>query len=104
MDFPSDTVNEERTPAYSDMLKLMRGIAGVVGASWHLGRLIKGLLEQAGFTDIGEEDVILNIGRTNKDEKLAKEGAESCGVAVQGLSKFAKSKHSAFLCPLLREL
>lgn len=93
MDFPSDIVNEERTPAYSDMLKIMRSVAGAVGAEWHIGRSIKGLLAQAGFTDIGEEDVMLNMGQTNKDEKLAKEGAQSCGVAVQGLIKFVKSKN-----------
>lgn len=104
MDFPSDIVNEERTPAYSDMLELMRAIAGAVGAEWHLGRTIKGLLEQAGFTDVEEEDVILNLGGTNNNEKLAKEGTESCGVAVQGLSRFAQSKHSAFLYSLLRSI
>ncbi|KAI0594483.1 S-adenosyl-L-methionine-dependent methyltransferase [Biscogniauxia sp. FL1348] len=91
MDFPPDIVNEERTPAYSDMLKLMRGVAEAVGAEWHLGRLLKGLLAKAGFTDIGEEDVLMNMGRTNKDANLAKEGAESCAVAVQGLSAFAKN-------------
>ncbi|EMR63739.1 putative methyltransferase type 11 protein [Eutypa lata UCREL1] len=91
MDFPSDIVNKERTPAYNDMLQLRRSVAGAVGAEWHLGRLLKGLLEETGFTDVGEEDVMLNMGRTNKDEKLAKEGAESCGVAVQGLSKFVKN-------------
>lgn len=104
MDFPSDIVNKERTPEYNDMLQLMRSVAGAVGAEWHLGRLLKGLLEETGFTDVGEEDVMLNMGRTNKDEKLAKEGAESCAVAVQGLSKFVKSKRSASLCQLLREL
>lgn len=93
MDFPSDIVNKERTPAYSDMLQVMQSVAGMVGAEWHLGRLLKGLLEEAGFTDVGEEVVMLHMGRTNKDEKLAKEGAESCGIAAQGLSKFAKSKH-----------
>jgi hypothetical protein len=92
MDFPSDMVNEERTPAYNDMLQLMRGVAGAVGAEWHLGRLLRGLLQEAGFTDVEEEDVMLYLGRTNKDEVLAKQGAESCAVAVQGLSKFAKSK------------
>ncbi|KAK7746791.1 hypothetical protein SLS53_001979 [Cytospora paraplurivora] len=91
MDFPSDIVNEERTPAYIDMLQLMRSVAGVVGAEWHLGRSLKGLLEEAGFTDVSEEDVMLNMGRTNKDEELAKQGAETCGVAVQGLSNFAKN-------------
>ncbi|KAI1359993.1 S-adenosyl-L-methionine-dependent methyltransferase [Xylaria arbuscula] len=91
MDFPSDVVNDERTPAYSDLIRLMRCVAGMVGAEWHLGRLLKGLLEEAGFTGIEEQDVMLNLGRTNKDATLAKEGAESCGVAVQGLSKFAKS-------------
>lgn len=91
MDFPSDIVNEERTPAYSDMLQVMQSVAGMVGAEWHLGRLLKGLLEEAGFTDVGEEVVMLHMGRTNKDEKLAKEGAESCGIAAQGLSKFAKN-------------
>lgn len=104
MDFPSDIVNEERTPAYSDMLRLMRSIAGVVGAEWHLGRSLKGLLEEAGFTDIGEEDVMLNMGRTNKDDELAKEGAETCGVAVKGLSKFAKSEHPASLHPRFWEI
>jgi hypothetical protein len=97
MDFPSDIVNEDRTPAYNDMLKLMKGIAGVVGAEWHLGRSLRGLLEEAGFTNISEEDVMLNMGRTNNDERLAKEGAASCGIAVQGLSKFAKSMCSTSL-------
>jgi hypothetical protein len=104
MDFPSDIVNKERTPAYSDMLKLMRAIAGAVGAEWHLGGTLKGLLREAGFTDVGEEDVMLNMGRTNEDETLAKQGAESCAVAVTGLSKFAKSKHPVSLYLFLRQL
>jgi hypothetical protein len=104
MEFPSEIVNGERTPAYSDMLKLMRSVAGVVGAEWHLGKLLKDLLEEAGFTNVEEEDVILNLGRTNKNEKLAKEGAESCGLAVEGLSKFAKSKHTAFPSSVPRRL
>ncbi|KAI0401754.1 S-adenosyl-L-methionine-dependent methyltransferase [Xylaria palmicola] len=91
MEFPPDIVNEERTPAYNDMLKLMRAIAGAIGAEWHIGKTLKGLLEEAGFTDIEEEDVVLSMGRTNTDEQLAKEGAESCRVAIQGLSKFAKN-------------
>jgi hypothetical protein len=95
MDFPSDIVNEELTPAYSDMIKIMQSVAAVVGAEWHIGRTLKGLLEEAGFMDIGEEDVMLDIGRTNENEKLAKEGSDSCGIAVQGLSKFVKSRHSA---------
>lgn len=99
MDFPADIVNKERTPAYSDMLQVMQSIAGVVGVEWHLGNILKGLLEEAGFTDIAEEDVTLNLGRTNKDENLAKEGVESCVIAVENLSNFAKSKHSASLYP-----
>ncbi|KAI0546144.1 S-adenosyl-L-methionine-dependent methyltransferase [Xylaria curta] len=91
MDFPHNIVNEERTPAYNDMLKLMRAIAEAIGAEWHIGRTLKGLLEEAGFTDIEEEDVVLNMGRTNADERLAKEGAESCRVAIQGLTNFAKN-------------
>lgn len=92
MDFPSDVVNGERTPAYSNMLKIMRTIAGAVGAEWHIGNTLSGLLREAGFVNVKEEDVILNMGRTNADEVLAKEGAESCSVAIQGLSRFAKSE------------
>jgi hypothetical protein len=91
-DFPPNTVSEEQTPAFNDMLKLMRAIAEMVGAEWHLGNILKGLLEEAGFADVSEEDVILNMGQTNKDENLAKEGAETCSIAVKGLSKFAQSK------------
>ncbi|KAH6649202.1 S-adenosyl-L-methionine-dependent methyltransferase [Chaetomium tenue] len=91
MDFPPDVVSDERMPAYCDMLRLMRAVAGVVGAEWHLGWTLRGLLEAAGFTDISEEDVMLNIGQTNKDEGLAREGAETCSIAVQGLSKFAQN-------------
>lgn len=58
----------------------------------------QGPLEKAGFTDIDEEDVTLHMGRMNKDERLAEEGARSCGIAVQGLSAFAKSRYSAILC------
>lgn len=100
MDFPEDVVSDQRTPAYCDMLRLMRAVAGAVGAEWHLGRTLRGLLEAAGFTDIGEEDVVLNIGRTNKDEGLAREGAETCSIAVQGLSRFAQSK--PLHCPSCR--
>lgn len=99
MDFPPDVVSEEQTPAYSDMIKTMQSVAAAVGAEWHSGRFLRGWLEEAGFTDVGEEDVILNMGRTNKDDKLAKEGAETCGIAVQGLAKFAKCKHSASSYP-----
>lgn len=98
MEFPPEIVNEERTPAYNDMLQLMKSVAGVVGAEWQLGQTLKGLLEKAGFTDIDEEDVTLHMGRMNKDERLAEEGARSCGIAVQGLSAFAKSRYSASLC------
>ncbi|PSR83633.1 hypothetical protein BD289DRAFT_435636 [Coniella lustricola] len=91
MDFPPEIVSPERTPAYNDMLLLMQSIAGMVGAEWHLGRTLRGLLEGAGFVEIGEEDVLLHMGSTNKDPELARQGAESCGVAVHGLSKFAKN-------------
>ena len=40
MDFPPDVVSEERTPVYCDMLRLMRAVAGAVGAEWHLGRTL----------------------------------------------------------------
>jgi hypothetical protein len=48
-------------------------------------------LEQIVFADVEEKYVMLHMGRTDTDETLAKEGAESCGISVQGLSKFAKS-------------
>jgi hypothetical protein len=47
---------------------------------------------------------MLNMGRTNKDDMLAREGAESCAVAVQGLSNFAKSKHPVYLYSYFRGL
>ncbi|SPQ24105.1 4bda7d8b-c756-49db-9583-318ca5779d1e [Thermothielavioides terrestris] len=79
MDFPPDVVGDERTPA-------------AVGVERHLGRTLRVMLEAAGFTDIGEEDVVFNIGRTNKDERLAREGAGICSIAVQGLSRFMQER------------
>ncbi|KAI1478690.1 hypothetical protein F4774DRAFT_384738 [Daldinia eschscholtzii] len=91
MVFPPEIVNEERTPAYCDLLRLMKSVAEHVGAAWEMGGKLRGLLEGVGCTDIGEEDVVLNLGRTNKNDALCEDGVRSCGIAVEGLSKFAKT-------------
>lgn len=40
----------------------------------------------------------VRISQGTMDKKLANEGAETCGAAVQALSKFAQSKYSASPC------
>lgn len=91
MDFPPDLVNPEKTPAFLDMMKLVRSIANTTGTPHQLAKELGSLLEKAGFTDIGEEDVHLRFGRTNKDEKLGRDGVRSCLLTVQGITGFAQS-------------
>ncbi|KAH6657935.1 hypothetical protein BKA67DRAFT_556756 [Truncatella angustata] len=91
MVFPPEIVNEKRTPAFCDLLRLMQSVAEHVGAAWEIGGTLRGLLEEVGCTDISDEEVVLNMGRTNKDDGLCKDGVESCGLAVEGLSGFAKT-------------
>jgi hypothetical protein len=96
MIFPDDIVNTKRTPAFCDLLKLMKGVAEHMGAAWLIGDTLRGHLEAEGFVDIGEQDVVLRMGKTHPDEKLARNGVVSCGIAVDGLSGFAKSESSCF--------
>lgn len=93
MVFPPDIVNEERTPAFCELLKLMKSIGDFVGAEWELGTTLKGLLEGVGCTDVEEQEVVLRFGKTNGDETLAEDGVRSCGLAVEGLSKFAQCEY-----------
>lgn len=97
MIFPEDIVNAESTPAFCDLLKLMKGVADKMGAAWLIGDTLRGHLEAEGFTDIEEQEIVLTMGKTNPDEKLARNGVVSCGMAVEGLSAFAKSKFRFFL-------
>lgn len=97
MVFPPDIVNQDRTPAYYDLLRLMRNVADHVGAAWEIGGTLRGLLEAVGCTEIGEEEVVLEMGRTNGNERLCEEGVQSCGLAVEGLSGFVKSEFPPLL-------
>ncbi|KAJ4288093.1 hypothetical protein N0V90_012110 [Kalmusia sp. IMI 367209] len=91
MVFPEDTVNPESTPVYCDMLKVMKAVAGHVGAAWEIGGTLRGHLEAEGFTDVQEKVITLKMGKTHPDEQLARNGVVSCGMAIEGLSAFAKT-------------
>lgn len=93
MTFPEDIVNAKSTPAFCDLLKLMKGVAEHVHAAWLMGDTLRGHLEVEGFTDIQEQEIVLKMGKTHPDEKLARNGVVSCGMAVEGLSAFAKSTY-----------
>ena len=91
MVFPEDIVNSETTPVYCDMLKVMKAVASHVGAAWEIGGTLRGHLEAEGFTDVHEQTISLRMGKTHPDEKLAKNGVVSCGIAIEGLGAFARS-------------
>jgi gliotoxin biosynthesis N-methyltransferase len=92
MDFPPDLVNPERTPAFLDMMKLVRSIANTTGSPPQLAKELGSLLDKAGFTDISGEEVMLRFGRTNEDEKLGRDWVRSFLITVQGNTKFAQCK------------
>ena len=94
MIFPEDIVNVESTPAFWDLLQLMKGVAEHVGAAWLIGDTLRGHLEAEGFVDIQEQDIVLKMERTHPDEKLSRNGVVSCSMAVEGLSAFARSMYS----------
>ncbi|KAF2686349.1 hypothetical protein K458DRAFT_430195 [Lentithecium fluviatile CBS 122367] len=90
MVFPEDVVSAEATPAFWDLLRLMRGVAEHMGAAWLIGDTLREHLEAEGFVDVQEREIVLKMGRTNPDEALARNGVVSCGMAVEGLAAFAK--------------
>ncbi|KAF1949861.1 hypothetical protein CC80DRAFT_510211 [Byssothecium circinans] len=91
MHFSSDIVNPTDTPAYCDLLKLMKGVADFMGAAWHIGGTLRGHIEKEGFVDVQEQDIVLRMGKTHPDAQLGLNGVVSCGMAVEGLGAFAKT-------------
>jgi hypothetical protein len=86
-------------PAVHDFFQVMKDIFRFVGASLKLSHLIADWLKEEGFVDVQERLVITQMGATNRNPELAKQGVYSTSIAATGLTAFAKSKFSfALLC------
>lgn len=79
-------------PAMHDFVQVMKDIFTFVGASLQLSHLMSDWIKEDGFIHIEERLVTCQMGVTNQNSQLAKQGVYSTGVAATGLVGFAKSK------------
>lgn len=75
----------------------MKDIFKFVGANLELSHLMADWLKEDGFVDVQERLVVCQMGASNPNPDLAKQGVYSTSIAATGLSTFVKSRSSAAL-------
>jgi gliotoxin biosynthesis N-methyltransferase len=88
----AENVPEESDgPAMHDFVQVMKDIFVFVGAGLKLSHQMAEWLKADGFADMEERVFVCQMGATNPNPQLAKQGVFSMGVAATGLVTFAKS-------------
>ncbi|KAI0165388.1 hypothetical protein GGR52DRAFT_575479 [Hypoxylon sp. FL1284] len=78
-------------PVMHDLVNMMRGVFKAMGADVDVTERIPGWLRDAGFVDVGDRVVHLQLGARNPDATLAGRGVFSTSTAAKGLASYAKT-------------
>ncbi|KAI1421989.1 hypothetical protein F5Y12DRAFT_661069 [Xylaria sp. FL1777] len=87
----TNVLPEDSGPVMHSFVKVMNAVFDVMGADLAVTEKIPQWLEEAGFVDVHEKTVPMNLGAVNRDPTLASRGVFSTSAAATGLSKFAKT-------------
>jgi len=86
-----NVLDDKAGPGFRDFVQLMKDIFSVMGASLKLTHEIAPMLREENFVNIHEQVVMMQLGASNPNHELARQGAYSTTVAMQGLIQFGST-------------